>query len=1345
MELPSALKKTRYGLLNARRKIAKTLGLFLLLYSFGLNKAEAYCGSFLGGDTSPSIDTIKILGTTLNNGTPGAAPSFYTMYPVTGNTTASLTQGATYTLHARFGSAAISSMWIDYDQNGLYDSYEWTQVTTNAITNDITFTVPINASVGLTGLRIRTNDPSESSDPNSACDYYGWGETEDYVITIALAPPCTGTPTAGTTTATATSVCYNNTATLSLSGASANSGLSYEWQVYNGTAWVAVTGGTGATAFQYTSFPLTTDTQFRCKVICTAGPSPAVYSTPVTIAVNMGTLPYLEDFESIANDYDLPHCMTATNMGYPTFTATSPQWPNLDNHTNGGSNFGGFYSSANDYFFTDALKLVAGETYRFSFWYQTDGFTGWTQIQGAVGTAADPTAMTFIGNPVNDATNTNYKQYIAEFTAPTTDVYYFGVYCNATWNPSAMAIDDIGVVHLPPCSNTPSAGTITPSGPIVGCPGSAYELTTTGTTAATGLVYQWIQSGNNGVWQNAAGTGANTYNFTTPAMSDTLHYRMTVTCTASNQHDTTPEVVIYVPRMTYAPLPFTEGFENWSDRCSTADIPSNYWTNQPVDGNNSWRRNDQGATANWGSPSYGAYTPTSIEGDHSARFSTANAGNPMIGTLDMYVDCSTIPGNKELEFYYHNDDGADSLYLYYSVDSGANFALLGGYDISNNGWDYKTVAINTNSPKVIVRFVGKSDQYGSTDIGIDNVRIVPPCNGTPTAGDVVTVMPCENIDFTLQLQNYPLSSGITYQWQQSPDGINYANMPNGNVMYMTANISQPLYFRCIVTCTASGLSDTSTAMYAQLAPFYFCYCSSHADYDGDEDIGNVTLTSQPGGGVLLNNGVGSPVEFNPDATNVYTDFRHTINPVPLYMDSSYNLSVTQISQNYFYQSMAGAFIDFNRNGIFEMNEQVLTGVTDIGTTPPGEVNNTFVVPDTAQLGITGMRVIISDGTFSTINPCGTYYEGETEDYLVELFYPKCDGPVNPGLAHISDTGMCPGYSFLLTDTSHEKHNTGTAWIWQESTDQGATWADISGSNNHDTLTQLFTGPSWFRMKMLCTFGGDSTFSNIVHVSLKPPYKCYCYSIAVGGNNDTSDIGAFSIGNFVMQNGGPHLKNGAAVRGRTDNTDLGPIELYVDSTYQISAYHILRSNTHADAKITLFMDFNNNLQYDIPSEHLWTAITGPQNWYLTTSVTIPQSVITDVPTGMRIILNNNTGANSPSDDACGGYVSGETEDYTVIFRSLLSTGIGGAQNLQNLMIYPNPTTGKFTVRFNASKALDDVQVQVTNITGQQIMLKEYKNVSQEFSDQIDLGDRARGIYFVEIIADGQKTINKVILR
>jgi hypothetical protein len=192
---------------------------------------------------------------------------------------------------------------------------------------------------------------------------------------------------------------------------------------------------------------------------------------------------------------------------------------------------------------------------------------------------------------------------------------------------------------------------------------------------------------------------------------------------------------------------------------------------------------------------------------------------------------------------------------------------------------------------------------------------------------------------------------------------------------------------------------------------------------------------------------------------------------------------------------------------------------------------------------------------------------------------------------------------------------------------------------------------------------------------------------------------------------------------------------------------MKSITTGDAKITLFIDYNNNLVYDYQpadSELIWTTTSHDSVFYCTTYLHTKHNVVTDVPTGMRLIINNNTAPNIPSDEACGPYTSGETQDFVVMFHTIAEGVSQVNQNINSLFLYPNPSSGKFNVNLSSKNGIKNLQMTVTNVTGQTIMSRDLGSVPNSLNTEIDLSGKARGIYFVEFRADGERLVRKLTL-
>ncbi|MFL5753215.1 MAG: T9SS type A sorting domain-containing protein [Bacteroidia bacterium] len=96
--------------------------------------------------------------------------------------------------------------------------------------------------------------------------------------------PCSGTPSGGTASAASTSFTCQGTTTLSLSGNTNASGISYQWQssAAGAGSWSNIAG---ATSSSYVTATITSSTDYRCVVTCSNGGASANSST-ATVTIN---------------------------------------------------------------------------------------------------------------------------------------------------------------------------------------------------------------------------------------------------------------------------------------------------------------------------------------------------------------------------------------------------------------------------------------------------------------------------------------------------------------------------------------------------------------------------------------------------------------------------------------------------------------------------------------------------------------------------------------------------------------------------------------------------------------------------------------------------------------------------------------------------------------------------------------------------------------------------------------------------------------------------------------------------------------------------------------------------
>ncbi len=306
-----------------------------------------YCITGLGGGSTPVITNATINGTTFNNSTTTAPANYYTSFPDTGSNTATLNQGVLYTMTNTYNSGAIASLWIDYNQDGVFDATEWTQLTTSATSNSTNFIVPGNALTGTTSMRIRSRSSGNTNDASSACSSFGSGETKDFIITIAVGTPCAGATSGGTVSPALSQVCPGTDVTLTATGyTTGTTGLIYQWESA-ATATGTFTAITGANSPTYVTPAYIADSTFyRLTVTCTnsnlsassniaqvAGPTaPATQASSVTANSSTGSSATINWVNGNGN-YQVVFISDAA-----TFTApVSPGSPGSSNTTYSGS------------------------------------------------------------------------------------------------------------------------------------------------------------------------------------------------------------------------------------------------------------------------------------------------------------------------------------------------------------------------------------------------------------------------------------------------------------------------------------------------------------------------------------------------------------------------------------------------------------------------------------------------------------------------------------------------------------------------------------------------------------------------------------------------------------------------------------------------------------------------------------------------------------------------------------------------------------------------------------------------------------------------------------------------
>ena len=171
------------------------------------------------------------------------------------------------------------------------------------------------------------------------------------------------------------------------------------------------------------------------------------------------------------------------------------------------------------------------------------------------------------------------------------------------------------------------------------------------------------------------------------------------------------------------------------------------------------------------------------------------------------------------------------------------------------------------------------------------------------------------------------------------------------------------------------------------------YLGPYATGTFDDEIVGVSIASTP-----LNNpstcattGGGAANGLPASILNRYSNYTSTVAPTTLVSGTTYSMTVNLSNCGTFAYSMGvSVFLDFNRNGVFDMPQERVYGSpsTYAGTATPGFAPHTFsfTVPSTGIVnGPTLMRVFVAESvTGNTHTPATTTSYGEAEDYWVNI-------------------------------------------------------------------------------------------------------------------------------------------------------------------------------------------------------------------------------------------------------------------------------------------------------------------------------------------------------------------------
>lgn len=453
----------------------------------------------------------------------------------------SLLMGNTYNWTATTGTGYYSlgfAIWIDLNNNGLFDAAEMVAVSAPNVNHAGTITIPFTATPGTNRkMRIRSGYYSYING-NQACTGYlgGYGETEDYLVDIVAPPPCAGAPASNTVVGPTSGICANAATTLSLSTTYTTFGLTYQWMSSTVSNVGPFTPITGATLTSYQTPTLSSSVYYQAVITCTnSNQTTSATAAQVVIQGNtISQVPYYEGFEGVSQNNAWPNCSWAATSP-TTVSRTYTMTYNQQRFARTGSKFASFYysPSGTNYAWTNGIQLYAGVTYSTGLWYKTNyyGDLNWSNMAILLGTSQTTTGLVPIVSTSGPAAASSYAPLGGTFTVASSGIYYAAIRGISSGGCCAYHLnwDDFSITA--PCSlNTPSV-TLSANSTTV-CAGSPVNITASGannytwSTGATGSNFS-INPYNSAVF-TVVGTNTNSGCSATKNLNVTVEQRPNV-------------------------------------------------------------------------------------------------------------------------------------------------------------------------------------------------------------------------------------------------------------------------------------------------------------------------------------------------------------------------------------------------------------------------------------------------------------------------------------------------------------------------------------------------------------------------------------------------------------------------------------------------------------------------------------------------------------------------------------------------------------------------------------------------------------------------------------------------
>ena len=456
-----------------------------------------------------------------------------------------------------------------------------------------------------------------------------------------------------------------------------------------------------------------------------------------------------------------------------------------------------------------------------------------------------------------------------------------------------------------------------------------------------------------------------------------------------------------------------------------------------------------------------------------------------------------------------------------------------------------------------------------------------------------TYTPSSTPSITLSPSSATILTGST----QTLTATRYNVSGTPTISYTSSNTSVATVSGSGTTATVTGVSEGSATITASMTYSGQTYTATCAitvidacqpTWSGSSSsyyISNFTVSRS--GTTLLNNSSTGTVRTT---TNYYATKSITAEP-----GDELSCTITMSSSGTYGFAL---WVDFDKDGLEADDYKFKT--SSYQNTP---YTGTFTIPANTPAGEYRMRILGDYYTGAPSNPCGTYSNGEAEDYKLIVVVPTCPKPTNLTVSNITTTGA----KLTWTPGGDE-----TQWEVAYNT----TGTPPSSGTNTTTTTHTFTGLTantqyYAHVRAKCS---SSDYSNWVTVPFRTTQKTPATIPYSHGFEDTESS---ENGNWILTSG--VAQTNSWCRGTAEKR-TGSYGLYItnnkNGTPPPNAYSHTASYVYAYREV----NFTSTGEYTFSFD--WKA-NGESTYDLLRAFLVPINLSSDLSDGTSNGMGSNT--------------------------------------------------------------------------------------------------------------------------